>query len=80
MARGGKEETRKGNDEGEPEAEAPNKKNKHNQQKHRKIDQNHDKRLKYLLHKKIQSLTMIDRDLLSRREKARHIKQFSLSC
>ena len=73
------EETKR-NDEGESEAEAPTKKNKHNQQEHRKIDQNHDnKKLKYLLHKKSSINKMIEKDLLSRREKARHIKQLSLS-
>ena len=55
------------------------KKNKHNQQEHRKIDQNHDQKLKYLLHKKSSIIKMIERDLLSRRKKARNIKQLSLS-
>ena len=34
-------------------------KNKHNQQKHSKIDQNHDENLKYLLHKKSSIIKMI---------------------
>ena len=69
----------KRNDKGESETEAPTKNNKHNQQEHRKIDQNHDPKIKYLLHKKSSIIKMIERDLLSRREKARNIKQLSLS-
>ena len=45
-------------------------KNKPNQQEHRKIDQNHDKKkLKYLLHKKSSIIKMIESDLLKGKSK-----------
>ena len=49
-----KTEERKRSDQGESEAEAP-KKNKHSQQKHRKIDQNHDKNSSTYCRRKVQS-------------------------
>ena len=54
-------------------------KNNHNQQKHRKIDQNHDKNSSTYCRNKSSIIKMIARDLLSRRETARNIKQLSLS-
>ena len=50
-----KNEERKRSDQGESEAEAPTKKNKHSQQKHRKIDQNHDKNSSTYCRRKVQS-------------------------
>ena len=70
----------KRNDEGKSEAEAPTKKTNTTNKNTEKLTRTMIKqKLKYLLHKKSSIIKMIESDLLSRRGKARNIKQLSLS-
>ena len=66
---------KKGNDGGESEAEAPKKTNTAN--KHKKLNRTM-KNLKYSVHNKNSIIKMVEKDLLSRSEKAKKSKQFSL--
>ena len=74
-----KNEERKRSDEGESEAEAPTQKKQTQPTKTQKNWPEPWWKLKYLLQKKSSIIKMIARDLLSRRETARNIKQLSLS-